>query len=289
MHYSDIGVSPSIPSALSPPLRTTSSRTSRRGSPLLIEGTPELSPESQNLPVSPPPSEHGRNTISASNNGVREPLQTSALDVQAHIDEDEIRAFYETSSMPFARLLTHGFQVVELLEQADQLFFRPHKERSTKDILTSHTLCTKVLYSLWKQPSRQNPDLYTSIYDRLVQINITMTYNKNYSQEERKQYLSNAEYHAHEAIRWAQSSQDSAAIAETRLSEFFVRARRIELDYGFGTLDNKRLMQKNSTQIIEDIARAFEDLTTSCSTNVDGFASEAQHWTKHLGHISNVP
>lgn len=116
-----------------------------------------------------------------------------------------------------------------------------------------------------------------------------MTYNKDYSQEERKIFLSSAEYHAHEAIRWAQSSQDSAAIARTRLSELFVRARRVELDYAFSASNNKQLMQKINTQIIDDIARALEDLTTSGSTNLDDFATEARHWTKHLRHISNGP
>ena len=178
---------------------------------------------------------------------------------------------------------------MELLGEADRLFFRPHKERSTKDILTSHTLYIEVLDSLRKQPSRQHPDLYTSIYDKLVQINVTMTYNKKYSRDERKGFLSSAESHAHEAIRWAQSSQDSAAIAKSRLSELFVRARRVELDYVFGTSDNKQLMQEISTQIIADIARALEDLTTSGSTNLDDFTNEAQHWTKHLRQISNVP
>ena len=109
MHYSDIGFSPSIPPTLSPPLRTTSSRASRRGSPLLIEGTPEPSPESQDRPVLPPPSERGRSTKSASDLGLNEPLQTFALDMQAHIDEDRICAFYETSSMSFTLWLTHGF------------------------------------------------------------------------------------------------------------------------------------------------------------------------------------
>lgn len=109
-----------------------------------------------------------------------------------------------------------------------------------------------------------------------------MTYNKNYSQDERQSFLSNAEDHAHEARRWAQSSQDSAAIAKTRLSELFVRARRVELDCVFSTSDNRQLMQQISTQIIKDIARALEDLTKSGSTNLDDFANEAQHWTKHL-------
>ena len=116
-----------------------------------------------------------------------------------------------------------------------------------------------------------------------------MTYNKKYSRDERKVFLSSAESHAQEAIRWARSSQDSAAIAKSRLSELFVRARRVELDYVFGTSDNKQLMQEISTQIIEDIARALEDLTTSGSTNLDDFVNEAQHWTKHLRQISNIP
>ena len=117
-----------------------------------------------------------------------------------------------------------------------------------------------------------------------------MTYNKDYSQEQRKVFFSKAEYYTHEAKKWAQSSQDSAAIAKTRLSVLFVRARRVELDCIFSTSDNKQLMQKISTQIIEDIGRALEDLTTSGSTNLDEFANEAQHWTKHLKrNSSDVP
>ena len=100
---SDVGVvSPSTP-----PLRTTtSSRTSRRGSPLLIEGTPEPSPESRNRPISLLPlSENGRDTESASDPGLRGPLlQTFVQDNRAHVDEDRIRAFYETSLHAFYSL-----------------------------------------------------------------------------------------------------------------------------------------------------------------------------------------
>ena len=116
-----------------------------------------------------------------------------------------------------------------------------------------------------------------------------MTYNKKYSQEERKIFLSNAEYYVHEAMRWAQSSQNSAAAAKTRLSELFVRARRVELEYAWGSSNNKELMQTNNTQIIEDITRALEDLSTGGSTNLDDFTNEAQHWTEHLRRFSDVP
>ena len=87
-----------------------------------------------------------------------------------------------------------------------------------------------------------------------------MSHNKKYSEEKGKEFLSNAECYAHEAMRWAQSSQDSAAIVKTRLSKLFVQARRVELDFKLSTSDNKQLMQKSSTQIIEEIARTVEDL-----------------------------
>ena len=289
MHGSEVGLSPSIPSAQSPPLRTSNSRTSRRGSPLLIEGTPESSSESQNPPVSPPPSEHGRNTEPTSDPGLSEPFQIFAVDFQAHTDEDRICEFYETSRMPFTLWLTHGFGSVELRRQADQLFFRPHKEKSTEDFLTNQTLYTEVLYFLRKQPSRQHPSFYTYIHDKLVQISVIMTYNKKYSQEEQKYFLSNAEYHAQEAMRWAHSSQDSAAIPKTRLAESFVQARCRELRCDLSTSGNKILVQRSSTRIIEDINRNLEDLRKSGSTNLDDFTNEAQHWIKHLRRSSDLP
>lgn len=90
-------------------------------------------------------------------------------------------------------------------------------------------------------------------------------------------------------MKWAQSSQDPTAIAKARLLKSFVRARRIELDFILGTSGNKTLIQKSSTQIIEDIARALKDLGTVGSTSMEDFTNEAQHWTKHLRHISELP
>lgn len=164
-------------------------------------------------------------------------------------------------------------------------------DRSTIDILTSQTKYTKALESLRNQPSRQHSRLNTNvyIYDKLAQINITMTYNKAYAKEERKQFLSNAKYHAHEAMRWAQYSQDSAAITKTRLQELFVQARRVELDSVLGTSGKKPLAQKRIIQIIEDIARALKELSISGSTNLEDFTHEAQHWTEHLSRISEHP
>ena len=179
--------------------------------------------------------------------------------------------------------------IVELQRQADELFFRPHEQRSTKDMLTSQTKYTEALDSLRKQPSRQHSGIHTYIYDKLAQINVTMTYYKAYSKEERKNFLSNAEYHAHEAMRWAQSSQDSTAIAKTRLLKSFVRARRVELELMLGTSRNKPLIQKSSTQIIEDIARALKDLSTLGPASMEEFTNEAQHWTVHLRRISELP
>lgn len=151
------------------------------------------------------------------------------------------------------------------------------------DILTSQTKYTEALKSLRNQPSCQHSSLntYVYIYDKLAQINITMTYNKAYSKEERKKLLSNANYHAHEAMRWAQLSRDSAAIAKTRLQESFVQARRVELDSG-----NKPLAPRRVIQIIEDIARNLKELSISGSTNLEDFTHEAQHWTAHLSRIS---
>ena len=140
-----------------------------------------------------------------------------------------------------------------------------------------------------KQPSRHHSGFHTYIYDKLAQINITLTYNKAYPKEERKNFLSNAEYHAHQAMKWAQSSQDSAAIAKTRLLESFVRARRVELDSVLGTSGNRPLIQESSTQIIDDIARALKDLSIIGSTSMEDFTNEAQHWTEHLRRISELP
>ena len=156
------------------------------------------------------------------------------------------------------------------------------------DILTSQTKYTEALNSLNNQPSCQHSSLNTHvyIYHKLAQINITMTYNKAYSKEERKKFLSNAKYHAHEAMRWAQQSRDSAAIAKTRLQESFVQARRVELEPVLGTSGNKPLAQERVIQIIEDIARALKELSISGSTNLEDFTHEAQHWTAHLSRIS---
>ena len=142
----------------------------------------------------------------------------------------------------------------------------------------------EILHSLREQPSRQQPGFYTCIYDKMAQINVIMTFNKRCSREERDNFISNAENYAHEAMKSAQSSQDTAAIAKTRLSELFVRAKRVELDCASSTTVNEQMIQK-STQIIKDITRALNDLSTSGLTNLDEFTSEAQSRTEHLRRI----
>jgi len=126
---------------------------------------------------------------------------------------------------------------------------------------------------------------YIDLCQRLISIDIKMTYNRKLAFRERDRCLSHAEFLSRNISTCAQESCDASLTAHTRMHEAFIKARRIELDFECER-DMAREVDSTIAQTMRDISAALEVVRPLNPPDFDESARLAEYWQCHLSQMS---